>query len=214
MIEAVGVLVPARDEAAGIARCLRAVRVALAEAGLPSRVCVVADRCRDETAEIAAGYADVVVNETPLAMGELRNLGVARLPARGWVLSTDADTVVPPNWVVDHLRHARAGADAVAGMADLDDPTALGAETLGRYSRLLAVGTHAYAANLGVRADMLHRVGGFPAVASAEEHALLARLRAAGGRVVHATDVRVRTSARTRGRAQGGLADLLRGLGA
>jgi hypothetical protein len=122
--------------------------------------------------------------------------------------------VVPPTWVVDHLRHARAGADAVAGMADLDDPATLGVETLGRYSRLLAVGTHAYAANLGVRAEILRRVGGFPAVAVGEEHALLARLRAAGGRVVHATDVRVCTSARTHGRAEGGLADLLRELGA
>jgi hypothetical protein len=40
-----------------------------------------------------------------------------------------------------------------------------------------------------------------------------ARLRAGGFRVVVAPDVRVRTSSRTQGRAIGGLADLLRGLG-
>ena len=214
-IEAVGIVVPARDEAAGIARCLRAVRIAVAEAGLPAAVCVVADRCRDETAEIAAGYADVVVNERPLTMGELRNTGVAALrglPTGAWLLSTDADTVVPRTWVLDHLRYAHAGADVVAGMADLDDPTSLTPEVLGRYTRLLAVGGHAYAANLGVRAALFERIGGFPAVAVGEEHALLARARTAGGRVVHAADVRVRTSARTRGRAEGGLADLLRGL--
>jgi hypothetical protein len=57
-------------------------------------------------------------------------------------------------------------------------------------------------------------VGGFPAVPHGEEHALLARLQEAGYRVVRPPDVRVRTSARTTGRATAGLAALLDGLGA
>ena len=59
------------------------------------------------------------------------------------------------------------------------------------------------------RADAFLRVGGYPGVVSGEEHALLARLRHAGHRVLCPTDVRARTSARTTGRARGGLADLL-----
>jgi hypothetical protein len=86
---------------------------------------------------------------------------------------------------------------------------------LARYTRLVAarvaVSTHghAYAANLGVRADAFLQVGGYPGVIAGEEHALLARLRHAGHRVLSPTDVRARTSARTTGRARGGLADLL-----
>jgi hypothetical protein len=223
-IEAVVVVVPARDEAERIGACLRSVRVALAGSGLPGAVCVVADRCTDGTEAVAALHAEVVRNTAVRTIGELRTLGarrlLARLPARTWLLGTDADTVVPPSWVADHLRHARRGADAVAGVVDLDDPEVLPADVLCRYTDLVGAGTgvdrhtHAYAANLGVRAEAFLQVGGFPAVPSGEEHALLARLRAAGRRVVSPTDVRARTSARTEGRAVGGLADLLRGLGA
>ena len=160
-------------------------------------------------------------------MGQLRDRGVRallrRLPAtpeRTWLLHTDADTLVPPGWVLDHLRHADAGADAVAGAVDLDDPQSLPADALCRYAELVAAGTgrhrhrHAYAANLGVRAAAYVRVGGFPPVAAGEEHALLARLRRGGHPVVAPTDVRARTSARLHGRARDGLADLLPGLAA
>jgi hypothetical protein len=166
-----------------------------------------------------------VHNETELTVGRLRDHGVRallrRLPAtreRTWLLHTDADTVVPPGWVLDHLRHADTGADAVAGAVDLDDPHALPPEALCRYAEIVAAGTgrhrhrHAYAANLGVRASAYAEIGGFPPVRSGEEHALLARLRRAGCPVLLPTDVRARTSARVHGRARGGLADLLLGL--
>jgi hypothetical protein len=134
---------------------------------------------------------------------------------RTWLLHTDADTVVPRSWVSDHLRYADTGADAVAGAVDLHDPHTLPADALCRYTDLVAAGTdehehrHAYAANLGVRAAAYARIGGFPAVTSGEEHALLALLRRHGHRVLSPTDVRARTSARLHGRARGGLADLL-----
>lgn len=160
----------------------------------------------------------------PLPVGTLRHIGLQQVlrrldghpPDRVWLLSTDADTTVGPDWVRDHLRHADAGAHAVAGLADLDgalDPPAAAA-----YDRILREGerggghTHVYGANLGVRADAYLAVGGFPAVPHGEDHALATRLRAAGYRLVTALDGRVRTSARTRGRAPGGLADLLAGL--
>jgi hypothetical protein len=163
-----------------------------------------------------------VVNGAELTIGQVRDRGVRtllrRLPGpaeRTWLLHTDADTVVPPSWVLDHLRHAAAGADAVAGAIDLDSPQSLPPDALCRYADLVAAGTgryqhrHAYAANLGVRAAAYTRVGGFPAVTSGEEHALLVRLRRHGHPVVAPNDVRARTSARLHGRARGGVADLL-----
>ena len=71
---------------------------------------------------------------------------------------------------------------------------------------------HVYGANLGVRADAYLRVGGFPADGSGEDHGLWQRLAAAGYTLVQPVGIRVRTSARLRGRADGGLAGLLRAL--
>ena len=223
----VGIVVPARDEEERIGACLAAVTAAVARSGCPAFTCVVADRCTDSTAERArAAGADVVlVNDLPRRVADVRNIGFrhvgGRLGAvaeRTWLLSTDADTLVPPTWVLDHLRHAAAGADAVAGAVDLDDPHVLPPDALARYTALVAgrvAGSthgHAYAANLGVRGSVFQRVGGFPPVECGEEHALLVRLRGAGLHVVSPTDVRARTSARRHGRARGGLADLLRAL--
>jgi len=180
---------------------------------------------------------EVLRNDRPTTVGALRHAGLLRvlrrlepqapghragrgpvLRAATWLLSTDADTVVGPSWALDHLHHADGGADAVAGLADLDDPASLGPHGRRRYSRLLAAGvhgdrhTHVYGANLGVRADAYLDVGGFPPAATGEDRQLLDRLRAGGHRVVAPVDVRVRTSSRRHGRAPGGLAELLRGL--
>ena len=223
----VGIVVPARDEEERIGDCLTSVTAAVRRSGCPAMVCVVADRCGDATAERAraAGADVVVVNELPRRVADLRNIGfrhvcgqLGAVVEQTWLLSTDADTLVPSTWVLDHLRYAASGADAVAGPVDLDDPHMLPPDALARYTALVArrvaarTHGHAYAANLGVRAAAFLRVGGFPPVECGEEHALLARLRGAGVHVVSPTDVRARTSARRNGRARGGLADLLRTL--
>jgi len=201
-------------------------------------VCVVLDRCADRTAERTAEVlrrphlrgarvsVEIMYNDAPATVGALRDSGLRRalqlLPGRPsaatWLLSTDADTTVGASWALDHLRYADRGADAVAGLADLDDPGSLGPYGRHRYARILADGvhgdrhTHVYGANLGARADAYLAAGGFPSVPNGEDHALLGRLRAAGHPVVSPTDVRVRTSSRRHGRATGGLADMLRGL--
>jgi len=220
----VGIVIPARDEEERIGDCLAAVTAAVARSGCPAITCVVADRCTDATAvrARAAGADVVLVNHLPRHVGDVRNIGFRHLcgrlgavAERTWLLSTDADTLVPPTWVLDHLRYAATGADAVAGAVDLDDPHELPPDALARYTALVTrrvagrTHGHAYAANLGVRASAFQHVGGFPAVAYGEEHALLIRLRRAGLHVVSPTDVRARTSARRVGRANGGLADLL-----
>jgi len=151
------------------------------------------------------------------ALHALRPLRLHPLSAT-WLLTTDADTTVPPDWALAHLRYAAGGAMGVAGVAELADPTELPPDVRGRYQDLLVEGidgvrhSHVYGANLGVRADAYVAAGGFPGNGSGEDHALWDSLRKAGFRLVQPTAVRVRTSARTRGRASGGLADLLRTL--
>ncbi|NMH96125.1 glycosyltransferase [Pseudonocardia acidicola] len=162
----------------------------------------------------------------PTGVGWIRDVGVRHLLGRLrghaaetiWLLSTDADTRVPRDWATAHLWHAAGGAHGVAGLADLHAPARLSADVLERYEALVAEGLHdgwhdhVYAANLGFRADAYLAVGGFPVEGHGEEHGLWRRMAAAGYRLVAPTEVRVRTSARIRGRATGGLADLLRSM--
>lgn len=222
---AVAVVVPARDEQRHVASCLRSVRRALERVGVAEhRVVLVADRCRDRTAEVAlaaVGDDGLVVERQDGNVGAARAAGVAaaldgwdRAPERLWVASTDADTVVPPDWLERHLAHATTGVHGVAGVVDLlDAPRALEQRFLGRY----LVGApsthpHVHGANLGVVADRYHRVGGWSPLPTGEDHDLWQRLRRSGARLVSDASSTVRTSARLRARAPDGFAGDLRAL--
>ena len=223
-IRAVGVLVPARDEEADVGRCLDSVLVALGR--LPSdvaaAVCLVVDRPRDGTERVAhrtvqhhrssphglRSTVDVLVNERPVWVGAVRNQAARSLldrlravpPSATWLLSTDADSRVDPDWVERHLALADTGVDAVAGGVRPDGPVITWVDDPGGL----------YAANLGLRAAPFLWVGGFPAVSSGEDGGVVRRFREAGRRVVVEPRLTVATSARLQGRAEGGLADLLR----
>jgi glycosyltransferase involved in cell wall biosynthesis len=240
-ISAVGVVVPARDEEERIGRCLHSVRRALASLprGVATALAVVLDRCSDDTPErvtaLVANWPEALVvpvtagssvRATGRGVGALRDLGLrhvlARLaahpPAGTWLLSTDADTSVPADWALAHLRCAAAGAHAVAGLADLATSERLAADALMRYRAIVDDGLrgathhHVYGANLGVRADAYLAGGGFPRDGAGEDHGLWRRLRAAGHTLAQPVGLRVQTSARLHGRAEGGLAHLLRTL--
>lgn len=235
MIAAVGIVVPARNEQDRILACLRSLRLALQRlpAGTAAAVTVVLDRCTDRTPDRVATmiadwpHAEAVHTRGSLpGVGALRALGLRRAlvrlrahPAeRIWLLSTDADTTVPPDWVCAHLRLAAAGAHGVAGLVELANKAHLAPEVLQRYRALFTSGLHGrhhehvYGANLGFRADAYLAVGGFPLEGPAEDHGLWQRMTAAGYRLEHPTTPPVQTSARLHGRAEGGLADLLRSL--
>jgi glycosyltransferase involved in cell wall biosynthesis len=159
-------------------------------------------------------------------VGALRDLGLRsaldRLAvhpvASVWLLSTDADTSVPADWALAHLRCAAEGAHAVAGLAELVGVGQLTAAALRRYRGIVERGLHGhthrhvYGANLGVRADAYLAVGGFPPDGVGEDHGLWRRLRAAGYSLAQPVEISVRTSARLHGRVDDGLAGLLRSL--
>lgn len=232
---AVVVTVPARDEAATVGLTVRDVRRALRVARTltyvrDATIEVVAHRCRDATASVAARAlgpdGEVSVDDASWCVGQVRDLGVRRAlsrlgspPADTWVLSTDADTRVGAAWVMDVLAHARrARAVGVVGLAPLDrwrgSPDGRAA-----YDRLLASGLrsgdalhqhdHVYGANLAVRADGYLAVGGFPTVPHGEDQALVDRLASTGHRLLRTSELTVRTSGRLVARASGGLADRL-----
>ena len=91
------VIIPAHNEENYIAKCLRAVREAEQQAA-PGKVqvIVVANRCTDRTAEIAAEYGAEVLENNDKCIASIRNTGAAA--ARGKILVTvDADTVIAPD---------------------------------------------------------------------------------------------------------------------
>lgn len=228
---AVGVVVPARDESARIAGCIASVRRSVeAAACRRAVVVVVTDRCDDDTGAVARralGDAGVVVVVDHGNVGAARRRGAAvaldhlargdragRDLSRTWLLTTDADTVVPERWVASHLRPAQAGAAAVAGVVRVDGFAEHGADAETVQSRFAqtyvvhADGTHPHihGANLGVRADAYQAVGGWGIQPTAEDHALWNRLRADGWPVVSSIDAWVTTSGRRTGRAPAGFA--------
>jgi hypothetical protein len=232
------VAIPARDEERTVGRTVLDVRRALRVArGLAyvrhATVEVVAHRCRDATAAVAERAlgrdGQVTRDETSWWVGQVRDVGVRRglamlggRPEDTWVLSTDADTRVGAQWVVDVLARARrVDAEAVVGLAPLDRWRG-SAEGAAAYARLLAGGMrpddpvhqhdHVYGANLAVRADAYLAVDGFPAVPHGEDQALVDRLELSGRRLLRTADITVRTSGRMTARAAGGLADRLAAL--
>ena len=227
---ALAVIIPAHNEEALVGRCLESVRRALGGSRLPSSIILVAHRCTDRTAQVArtllTGPGDLVVlNDSPsvataraagaaqavLALTKLQN----QAPASCWLLSTDADSEVPPTWVSDLRRHIDQGAAAVAGLVRVHGWEGASPAARDAYRAILAAGMrmthheHVYAANLAVRLDAYLDVGGWPDQVPGEDAALLAALRARGWPVVGARDVWVRTSGRRVARAGGGLGALL-----
>jgi cellulose synthase/poly-beta-1,6-N-acetylglucosamine synthase-like glycosyltransferase len=106
------VIVPARNEEACLADCLRSV---VGQGGPAYEVIVVDDHSSDATREIAAGFPVQVISADPLPSGWSGKCNAAwtgAKAARGkWLLFTDADTRHEPNSIATGLAEAvRAGA--------------------------------------------------------------------------------------------------------
>lgn len=243
------VCVPARNEAEALPRLLRSLdRQEGAGDGARLRVLVLANNCTDATADTVRAMArggelpnlDLAVIEATIPPPDA-HVGTARRRALdagaewlsregvadGVLLSTDADGIVPADWVRANLRALRraelvggrlvlqadAGADApalralhtrieeywsaVRGLEEALDPPA--------HDPAPRHGDHV-AASLSLRADLYRAVGGLPVLPCGEDNALVSRVRRHGGRVRHCPHVSVAVSDRGIGRVQGGMA--------
>jgi hypothetical protein len=168
--------------------------------------------------------------------GAARRLAVrhaAKLAGEGGIIfTTDADGRVATNWIAVNLAAIEAGADAVAGMAELDAEDAatipiqlhLDEEKSETFGDLLDEidwlldpdpsdpwprHTQHSGASIAVRANWLVRAGGIPAVPIGEDRRLFTALRELDARIRHARDAIVTVSGRTTGRAKGGMADTI-----
>ncbi|MGI9015914.1 MAG: glycosyltransferase [Euzebya sp.] len=228
------IVVPARNEQHSLPRTLASLAVARRAVDVHSRVVVVADACTDGTVAVARQHRrdrhDLVVQQVHGCVGAARaygtEAGLARLTqplSRVWLATTDADTVVPPDWLGVQLAFARQGVCAVAGIVslldrgtDAADPVLQQAFDRGYRTDPRGTHPHVHAANLGVRADAYLQAGGWHGLPTGEEHDLWRRLKALDpavvGPMVSTTTLTVATSARRRGRAPSGFAANLRNL--
>ncbi|MCW2629436.1 MAG: hypothetical protein QOF66_5043 [Mycobacterium sp.] len=226
-IDRVVVVIPAHNEADHLTSSVKAVLTAGACLPLPVAIIVVLDACDDGSATLAGQFG----SDVHFVSIEARNVGAARAvgfsyartlcdPAvidnsRIWYATTDADSVVDPDWL---LRQICADADMVLGVVRIarwrEFPAAAARRYLAAYrSKTRPDGHgHVHGANMGFRAHSYWRVGGFAALASDEDVDLVVRFESAGLRIVWDAQLSVVTSRRQLGRAPDGFAAHLRSL--
>jgi glycosyltransferase involved in cell wall biosynthesis len=226
-IRAVAVVIPAHNEQELLDACLDVMEAAawrVRDRGIPVLLFVVADACTDATRALARRRGLTCVTVHANNVGAARAAGVtaalSRLaesgfdPAHIYLLHTDADTLVEPDWITRHLDEA-ADHDAVLGPVTVQDWSPRTEECAQRFALhdQREPDDHCvHGANLGVRADAYARVGGFPALPVAEDHSLVDALRTAREDVVFRRDLTVCTSARVSKRLRGGFSDYLSSL--
>lgn len=225
VLDAVHVVVPARNEELLMGRCLDALRTSraalLAERPqLEVRVTVVLDGCTDGTAAVVHAAEGIDALEvTELTPGGARAAGVrhvtAAVPAGGsgrtWVACTDADSAVPPGWLAGQVHCAEKGFVCRVGTVLPELGTGqrpLYLSWLARHEHLDGH-RHVHGANLGFTLAAYEQVGGFAALRVGEDVDLVQRMRAAGLPVQASGADPVHTSARSSSRVRGGFADYL-----
>lgn len=241
------VAIPVCNERAHIVGCLEALDAQRGQ-GVRFGVLLFLNNCTDGTENVVAAMSSRL--SFPLEVVECAfaeaSAGWARRRAMdgaaawldegnvdGILLTTDADSRVPPDWIARNLAALEAGADAVAGRLALDpnDAAALPAELHARgameaeYEALLIEivarldpcpgnpWPHHWCrsgASLAVTLSTYRAIGGMPNIPLGEDRAFVEAVLAHDGVVRHDPDLVVVTSGRLDGRAKGGVADTIR----
>ena len=230
------VVVPARDEEDLVGDCLRALAGQRDVAPEEYEVLLVLDRCTDRTearaAEVAAEYPGLrlyALDGPGAGSGLARRVGMEAASRRllavggpeGLICSTDADTVVAPDWLAAQLRAVEDGAKAIGGRIDLTDAGTLPPGVLRRHAergrmrheKLLSDPNRAgkaehwqfSGASLALTAETYRDVGGLRPLESLEDEHLEELLRENNVPIERLLSVRVQTSPRLDGRASRGL---------
>lgn len=161
------------------------------------------------------------------ARGRAMDAGFALLEGAGMLLSTDADCRPPADWIAANLDAYARGAMLVGGEIVLDDAEPIAPAIVAMRARFDAYWSSVRAiedaidppphdpaprhgdhtgASLAIEAALYRAAGGVPALPTGEDLALVIAALAAGGQLAHPPTVWTRVSARTEGRAAGGMA--------
>ncbi len=213
-----GVVVPAHDEEASIGACLQSLQIASRDLKLSGEtvlIVVALDACADGTKQIVQAHGACIVELESRNVGMARALGARHALEAGarWLAFTDADSVVAPDWLSAQLGQR---SDAVCGTIQVLDWGGYG-DRLQRHHEATYVDAdghrHIHGANLGVAAAAYRGVGGFRALQSSEDVALVKALSDSGASIAWSAAPRVVTSARRHYRAPGGFGETLARVG-
>jgi glycosyltransferase involved in cell wall biosynthesis len=149
-------------------------------------------------------------------VGKARAVGAEVLLSAGaqWLAFTDADTVVPPDWLARQIAFM---ADAVCGTVEVDSWSDHGELVRSRYMehyQFIENHRHIHGANLGLSAKAYRSVGGFQHLVAHEDVHLVADLERISARIVWTATNPVITSARRDYKCRGGFGEYLASLGA
>jgi hypothetical protein len=222
MIERIGVVVPAHNEEALLHACLDALWSATTLIDIPVLIAVVLDKCIDQSRTMVPNHTGITVIEI-----DAGNVGVARAvgteavlrwangtaPDRTWLATTDADSVVPRNWLVSQSTLANAGWEVVLGTVGVTDWAEHEHDVAQLWNATyepVEDHSHIHGANFGCSAAAYLEAGGWPPLSLDEDVALVESL--AHRRVIRTAMHPVITSARRDPRAVGGFGDTLRAL--
>jgi hypothetical protein len=230
----IAVAVPVRNEAKRLSSMLRAL--ASQKGGHDFCLCLFFDNCDDDSEAVASAIAPSLPfavatarcdDRTPPNAGRARHSAMTlamREAPDGLLLTTDADSEPRPDWVSANLSASQC-ADLVAGRIVWDPKPLLATQArLSAYlDRLHALrrlidpvawedaGAHHWVsgASLAIPAEIYRELGGFPSIATGEDALFCDMTSRAGYRLRRDNRVVVKTSTRTRGRAEGGFAAML-----
>lgn len=238
------VAIPVRDEADRIGPCLIALDKQIRR---PDAVVLMLNNCADKTETIARGMIpklgfqlEVVSRTLPPhqadaghARGMAMDVAAERAGPSGVLLTTDADAIVPPDWVAGNLGALQRGADIVCGRAIIDpveaalipahlhDDDAVECALIALLDDLAWLldpephdppprHTEASGASLALPVSAFRLAGGIPAIASGEDRAFVRALWMKDAKVRHDPSIQVTVSGRIEGRAPWGMADTIR----
>ena len=191
---------------------------------VPVVVVVVLDSCTDGSRRLAGSFGpDVHFIEIDAgSVGTARAAGFSYArsalaeqadQAAAWFATTDADSVVDPDWLV---RQTASGADMVLGVVRVANWRHFPAAAIRRYLAAYRAKRrpdghgHVHGANMGFGAETYWQVGGFAELSTAEDVDLVQRFEEGGYRIDRDARLSVVTSARQLGRAPRGFAAHLR----
>lgn len=216
----IGIVIPAHNEAMTIAKCLASVQSAIDQ--LPSTIkaypLVVLDSCTDDTQKLvkATGVDYLCCNYH--CVGQVRDIGIRYAIENGatWLACTDADSVVPMDWLVQQIEHIiYQPTDMICGVVDIDSWAHLTPQTredyIAHYQDRMGH-RHIHGANLSFNSKAYLAVDGFTHLPCHEDVDLVKKFEDQGYAITWSNRVRVLTSSRLKARATEGFAVFLANL--
>lgn len=219
-VDEVCVVIPAHNEQDLLQDCLDSLSVSHHKLGslhpqVTCRVIVALDDCDDRSADIVTRSGATAVPVHHQNVGAARRDGVRTALSQSdaplhqiWLASTDAD------WLAGFLDAATRGYQVVAGMVRPSGTlTPQEQRSWNEHHQYVEGHPHVHGANLGIRADIYTRLGGWSALHTGEDVELVRRAaQLPGVPILRTARQPVATSFRRVGRAPSGFADYLSSL--